>query len=120
MNEESSRRAFLGAVAADAMAAASAVEALADNQSARPDPPESPSEIVDARVHLKHGNAARVGVFTATAVVLILSIPIAAGDGGPLRVHPENLRYFTDGTKHPDGSFRAVLLTGLAHLAESD
>ena len=31
---------------------------------------------------------------------------------GPLRVHPTNLRYFTDGTKNPDGSVRAVYLTG--------
>jgi hypothetical protein len=31
---------------------------------------------------------------------------------GPLRVHPENPRYFTDGTKNPDGSLRAAYLTG--------
>jgi len=31
---------------------------------------------------------------------------------GPLRVHPENPRYFTDGTKGPAGSLRAVYLTG--------
>ncbi|MBM4026179.1 MAG: hypothetical protein FJ280_12350 [Planctomycetes bacterium] len=31
---------------------------------------------------------------------------------GPLRVHPTNPRYFTDGTKNPDGSLRAVYLTG--------
>src|SRR5688572_13131607 len=31
---------------------------------------------------------------------------------GPLRVHPENGRYFTDGTTLPDGSFKAVYLTG--------
>ncbi|MDI7274860.1 MAG: hypothetical protein QME94_02670, partial [Anaerolineae bacterium] len=31
---------------------------------------------------------------------------------GPLRVHPENPRYFTDGTRTPDGSLRAVYLTG--------
>jgi hypothetical protein len=31
---------------------------------------------------------------------------------GPLRVHPQNPRYFTDGTKRPDGSLRAVYLTG--------
>lgn len=31
---------------------------------------------------------------------------------GPLRIHPENPRYFTDGTKSPDGSLRAVYLTG--------
>ena len=31
---------------------------------------------------------------------------------GPLRVHPENPRYFIDGTQGPDGSLRAVYLTG--------
>jgi len=30
----------------------------------------------------------------------------------PLRVHPANPRYFTDGTKGPDGSLKAVYLTG--------
>jgi hypothetical protein len=31
---------------------------------------------------------------------------------GPLRVHPTNPRYFTDGTKRPDGTLTAVYLTG--------
>jgi hypothetical protein len=31
---------------------------------------------------------------------------------GPLRVHPTNPRYFTDGTKLPDGSLKAVYVTG--------
>lgn len=31
---------------------------------------------------------------------------------GPLRVHPNNPRYFTDGTKNRDGSLRAVYLSG--------
>lgn len=31
---------------------------------------------------------------------------------GPLRVHPENPRYFTDGAKQADGTLRAVYLTG--------
>lgn len=31
---------------------------------------------------------------------------------GPLRVHPTNPRYFTDGTKNADGTLRAVYLTG--------
>jgi len=34
---------------------------------------------------------------------------------GPLRVHPQNPRYFTDGTKGPDGSLRAIYLTGSHH-----
>jgi hypothetical protein len=31
---------------------------------------------------------------------------------GPLRVHPANARYFTAGEKFPDGSLKAVYLTG--------
>ncbi|MEW6750535.1 MAG: DUF6298 domain-containing protein [Candidatus Latescibacterota bacterium] len=42
----------------------------------------------------------------------------AAAAAGPLRVHPTNPRYFTDGTQNPDGSFRAVYLTG-AHTWNS-
>ncbi len=34
---------------------------------------------------------------------------------GPLRVHPDNPRYFTDGTKTTNGSLRAVYLTGSHH-----
>lgn len=37
---------------------------------------------------------------------------------GPLRVHPTNPRYFTDGTQSADGSLRAVYLTG-AHTWNS-
>lgn len=38
--------------------------------------------------------------------------PSTAAAKGPLRVHPTNPRYFTDGTKAPDGSLKAVYLTG--------
>jgi hypothetical protein len=34
---------------------------------------------------------------------------------GPLRVHPTNPRYFTDGTKTSNGSLRTVYLTGSHH-----
>ena len=34
---------------------------------------------------------------------------------GLLRVHPTNPRYFTDGTRTPDGALRAVYLTGSRH-----
>ena len=37
---------------------------------------------------------------------------VAPAAKGPLRVHPENPRYFTDGTMDADGSLRAVYLTG--------
>lgn len=53
---------------------------------------------------------------------LVMSIALSAaaiGGGatpaqGPLRVHPENPRYFTDGTKRPNGSLHALYLTGSA------
>ena len=49
----------------------------------------------------------------ATAA-LFLAVPalIAAPAAGPLRVHPTNPRYFTDGAKNPDGTLKAVYLTG--------
>jgi hypothetical protein len=40
------------------------------------------------------------------------SPPDATPAKGPLRVHPTNPRYFTDGTKNPDGSLKAIYLTG--------
>ena len=54
------------------------------------------------------------------AVLLSLTAgPIVRADcgpsakaSGPLRVHPTNPRYFTDGTKNADGSLKAVYLTG--------
>jgi hypothetical protein len=43
----------------------------------------------------------------------------SAGHGGPargpLRLHPQNPRYFTAGTKGPDGACQAVYLTGSHH-----
>jgi hypothetical protein len=39
----------------------------------------------------------------------------APAAAGPLRIHPDNPRYFTDGTKGPGGSPRAVYLTGSHH-----
>ncbi len=53
------------------------------------------------------------------AVCLMSAVAIATGQQpardqakGPLRVHPTNPRYFTDGKKNPDGSLRAAYLTG--------
>ena len=39
-------------------------------------------------------------------------VSLSAPAAGPLRVHPDNPRYFTDGTQLPDGSLKAVYLTG--------
>ena len=38
--------------------------------------------------------------------------PSSTSAPGPLRVHPDNPRYFTDGTKGADGGLRVVYLTG--------
>ena len=51
--------------------------------------------------------------FIAAAAVSV-TLPIDGGSvaHGPLRVHPTNPRYFTDGTTNQDGSLKAVYLTG--------
>jgi len=46
------------------------------------------------------------------AYLMMAGQAYAAEATGPLRVHPDNPRYFTDGTKTPDGSLRAIYLTG--------
>ncbi len=52
------------------------------------------------------------------ALILSLPLPSAALSAatppaqGPLRIHPDNPRYFTDGTRLPEGSLKAVYLTG--------
>jgi hypothetical protein len=48
----------------------------------------------------------------ASAETLGFSATSPTPDRGPLRVHAENPRYFTDGTKLADGSLKAVYLTG--------
>ena len=51
-------------------------------------------------------------------MVMLMGVCLMAHDGqaeeahGPLRVHPTNPRYFTDGTVGPDGQPKAVFLTG--------
>lgn len=53
--------------------------------------------------------------FAASALIASAAAQGPAPNGparGPLRVHPTNPRYFTDGTKTSDGSLRAVYLTG--------
>ena len=47
-----------------------------------------------------------------TIGLLSVATPCSAAAPGPLRVHPENPRYFTDRTKNPDGSWKVVYLTG--------
>jgi len=49
---------------------------------------------------------------SATAQAPPASRPNATLAKGPLRVHPTNPRYFTDGAKNADGSLKAVYLTG--------
>jgi hypothetical protein len=57
------------------------------------------------------------------ALLLLSSATLAAPALGPLSIHPTNPRYFTDGTKGPDGTFKAVYLTGShtwGNLADSN
>lgn len=49
------------------------------------------------------------GIATLFLAAVVLS---AAPASGPLRVHPANPRYFTDGTTNADGSFRGIYLGG--------
>jgi hypothetical protein len=60
------------------------------------------------------------GCFIALALsaVVVVRAGAAAAEknrapaAGPLRVHPDNPRYFTDGMKNAGGGLRAVYLTG--------
>lgn len=52
---------------------------------------------------------------TGAAVILLAGVLHSAGARaatGPLRVHPANPRYFTDGTTNAEGSLKAVYLAG--------
>jgi len=44
--------------------------------------------------------------------LILASLCVTTAATGPLRVHPTNPRYFTDGTKDPDGIIKAIYLTG--------
>jgi len=57
--------------------------------------------------------------FRLALLVAVAALAVTAGRAaestrapGPLRPHPTNPRYFTDGTRGPDGSPRAVYLAG--------
>jgi len=50
--------------------------------------------------------------FVAVVPCITRSTLSAEPATGPLKVHPDNPRYFTDGSKAQDGSLRAVFLTG--------
>ena len=50
--------------------------------------------------------------FATAAFCLTAPALTGAPATGPLRVHPANPRYFTDGATSPDGSLKAVYLTG--------
>src|SRR5688572_13305212 len=62
---------------------------------------------------MKRSSAANGFVrFTAVTVFSVCLAVIAAPATGPLKVHPDNPRYFTDGAKSPDGRLKAVYLAG--------
>jgi hypothetical protein len=63
--------------------------------------------------------SAKLALFVSLSLACVAAVAIAAEDSGsgataqgPLRRHPTNTRYFTDGTKTPDGAWKAVYLTG--------
>jgi hypothetical protein len=58
------------------------------------------------RQALRVGGAVWIGLLAGWSIA---APPPAAG---PLRLHPDNPRYFTDGTRSAGGSLRAVYLTG--------
>ena len=49
------------------------------------------------------------------ALLLVCCVPTNGlrAAQGPLRIHPDNPRYFTDGAEGRDGSPRALYLTGI-------
>ena len=53
-----------------------------------------------------------IRVMAAVSLVAAALAADASRATGPLRVHPQNPRYFTDGTRATDGSLRVVYLTG--------
>ena len=53
-----------------------------------------------------------IGLLIAGLVCISRAALVAAPTSGPLRVHPDNPRYFTDGDKAQNGSLRAIYLTG--------
>lgn len=57
-------------------------------------------------------NAPRNLSATFCVLVCLLGASHAAEARGPLRIHPDNPRYFTDGAKSADGTLQAVYLTG--------
>ena len=54
-------------------------------------------------------------VWLTMLLILAAIVVTAAPAAGPLRVHPNNPRYFTDGSRAPDGALKAVYLTGSHH-----
>ncbi|MBI5772109.1 MAG: hypothetical protein HZA89_00010 [Verrucomicrobia bacterium] len=57
-------------------------------------------------------DAAAHGQVAQTAKQWIQQAAKPSAARGPLRVHPTNPRFFTDGSANPDGSLRAVYLAG--------
>ena len=60
---------------------------------------------------MKFNHRLRIWITCVTLLVLPAAMR-AAPAAGPLRVHPTNPRYFTNGTKNANGSLKAVYLTG--------
>lgn len=54
-------------------------------------------------------------VIVSAIVSLTVAILRATPATGPLRAHPSNTRYFTNGTKNADGSLKAIYLRDSHH-----
>ncbi len=69
---------------------------------------------------------ALIPLFVMTQAMMIAPLGFANDAMGPLYIHPDNPRYFTNGATTPDGSLKAVYLTGshtwdnLVDMGESD
>ncbi len=48
----------------------------------------------------------------AASMIIVARVEAASPAPGPLRVHPQNPCYFTDGTRNAEGLLKAVYLTG--------
>ena len=69
---------------------------------------------------MRHTSKSTIAGCLALTLFAAAPSPTASGaqpnaGQAPLRVHPENPRYFTDGSRGPDGSLKAIFLTGSHH-----
>jgi len=69
---------------------------------------------------MRHTSKSTIAGCLALTLFAAAPSPTASGaqpnaGQAPLNLHPENPRYFTDGSRGPDGSLKAIFLTGSHH-----